>query len=62
MPVVDIPVWTHRVVVTWPVFEGLLQRVEDLAVEQFIAQLAVEAFAIAILLWISRFDSAGPVL
>jgi hypothetical protein len=45
-----------------PVFDHnlcLLQCVEDFAVEQFIAQLAVEALAIAILPWTSRFDVSG---
>lgn len=35
---------------------GFLQTVEDLAVEQLIAQFAVEAFAIAVLPRASRFD------
>lgn len=54
--------WTHRVVVTSPVFDhdlGLLQCVEDFTIEQLIAQLAVEALAIAILPWTSRFDVSG---
>ena len=53
---------THRVVVAAPVFDhnlGLLQCVEDLAVEQFIAQLAVEALAIAILPRTARLDVSG---
>lgn len=40
------------IVVPTPVFDQdlrLLQRVEDLAVEQFIAQLAVEALAVTVL-------------
>ena len=45
-----------------PIFDhdlGLLQCVEDLAVEQFVTQFAVEAFAIAVLPWASRFDVSG---
>jgi len=45
-----------------PIFDhglGLLQCVEDLAVEQFIAQLAVDALAVAILPWTSRLDVSG---
>ena len=55
--------WTHRVVVASPILDhdlGLLQCVENLAVEQLIAQLAIEAFAIAILPWASRLDVSGP--
>ena len=56
MPAVDIPVMS----VDAPCCSGvaildndlsLLQCVEDLAVEQLIAQLAIEAFAVAILPW-----------
>jgi hypothetical protein len=36
-----------------------LQCVEDFGIEQLIAQLAVEALAIAILPWTSRFDVRG---
>jgi hypothetical protein len=56
-------VWTLRIVVAAPVFDdnlGLLQRVEDLTVEQFIAKFAVEALAMAILPRTSRFDVSGP--
>jgi len=55
-------VWTHLVVVAAPVFDhdpGLLERVEALAVEQLITQLAVESVAIAILPWTTRFDVSG---
>jgi hypothetical protein len=38
---------------------GLLQCVEDFPVQQFIAQLPVEAFAEAILPRASRFDVGG---
>ena len=37
----------------------LFQRVEDLTVEQFVPQLAVEAFAIAVLPGASRLDVEG---
>ena len=49
----------YGVVVASPGFDhdlGLLQCVEDLAVEQFIAQFAVEAFAIAVLPRAARLD------
>ena len=54
--------WTYRVVVAPPVFDHdlcLLQCVEDFAVEQFIAQLAVEALAVAVLPWAAWFDVGG---
>jgi len=35
---------------------NLLEAVEDLAIEQFVAKLAIEAFAIAVLPGTSRFD------
>src|SRR5438034_236915 len=53
---------THLVVVLPPVFDhslGLLQCVKDFTVEQFIAQLAIEAFAIAILPRASWLDVSG---
>ena len=39
---------------------GLCEAVEDLTVEQLIAQLRVEALAIAVLPWASRLDERGP--
>jgi hypothetical protein len=48
--------------VTPPAFNddlGLLHGVEDFAVEQFVAQLAVEALAIVIFPGTSRFDVGG---
>lgn len=39
---------------------GFLQAVEDFAIQQFIAQLAVEAFTIAIFPRTSWFDVEGP--
>lgn len=38
----------------------ILQGVEDFAVEQFIAQLAVEGLAMAVLPRATRFDVGGP--
>ena len=38
---------------------GLLQRVKDFTVEQFVAELRVEAFAIAVLPWTAWFDVGG---
>jgi hypothetical protein len=45
-----------------PVFDDdlrLLERVEDFAVEQFVTELRVEAFAIAVFPWASRHDVGG---
>jgi len=52
-------VGTHAVVVTPPGLDqdlGLDQAEEDLAVEQLIAQLAVEAFAVAVFPRAARLD------
>ena len=52
----------HSVVVPAPGFDhslGFLESVEDFAVEQFIAQLAVEALAVAILPGAAWFDLGG---
>lgn len=38
---------------------GLFQRAEDLAVEEFVPELRVEAFDIAILPWAARGDVGG---
>ena len=43
--------WPDSVVVTAPLLDqhlGLLQRVEDLAIEQFIPELSVEALVVAV--------------
>ena len=48
-----------RVVVPTPLLDqqlGLLHRVEDLAVEQLVAQLAVEILDISVLPWAARLD------
>lgn len=53
---------TKRVVVSSPDFDhglGLLKRVEDLPVEQLVAQLAVEGFAEAILPRTAGLDIGG---
>jgi hypothetical protein len=50
---------SDSVVVMAPLFDedlGLLEAVEDFTVEQFVAQLAVEAFAIAVLSGAAWFD------
>jgi hypothetical protein len=50
------------VVMTPPIFDddpGLLQGIEDLAIEQFIPKLRVEALAIAILPGAAGFDVGG---
>lgn len=52
-----------RVVVLPPSFDNdlcLLKRVEDFAIEQFIAQLGIEALAIAVLPGTTRHDVGGP--
>src|SRR5688500_16798112 len=38
----------------------LSQRVEDFAIEQFIAQAGIEAFDEAVLPWAASFDVGGP--
>ena len=51
-----------RVVVVTPLFDedpGLLEAAEDFPVEQLVPQLAVEAFAIAVLPGASRLDVEG---
>jgi hypothetical protein len=53
---------TLVVIVPSPSFDddpGFAQAVEDLAVEQFVTKLAVEAFAIAVLPWAAWFDEQG---
>ena len=50
------------VVVTTPALDddlGFAQRVEDLAVEQLVAQTRVEAFDEAVLPWAARRDVGG---
>ena len=53
---------SDRVVVFTPLLDddlGFLEAVEDFAVEQFVPQLAVEAFAIAVLPGTARCDVKG---
>ena len=53
---------TNGVVVPSPRLDhdpGLVERVEDLPVEQFVAQFSVEGFAVAILPRTARFDIGG---
>src|SRR6202050_650348 len=38
----------------------LLQRVEDLAIQELIAQLSIETFTVPVLPWTSRFDIQRP--
>ena len=55
--------WAGRVVVASPILDhdlGLLQCVEDFTVEQLIAQLSVEALAIAVLPRTAPLDVSGP--
>lgn len=53
---------TDRVVVTPPSFDHdlrFLQRVEEIAVDQFVAQLAVETLAVAVFRGTSWLDVSG---
>jgi hypothetical protein len=46
--------WPDCVIVASPSFDqdlGLAQRVEDLPVQQFVAEAGVEALAVAVFLW-----------
>jgi hypothetical protein len=50
---------SDRVVVLPPTLDEhlrLLQRVEDLAVQQFVPELAVEGLVVAVLPWTARLD------
>ena len=40
-------------------YPGLFHRAENLAIEQLISELAVEAFIVSILPWASWFDEEG---
>ena len=62
-PISELRVRTDRVVVPSPCFDHdlcLLQRVEDLAIEQFVAELAVEALAVAVLPRAAGLDIGRP--
>jgi len=51
--------WADRIVLPAPALDDDLsfpQRVEDLAVEQFVSQTGVEALDITVLPWASRRD------
>jgi len=55
-------VWSLRVVVISPMLNdhlGFPQCVEDFTIEQFIAKLAVEGFAITVFPWAARCDVGG---
>jgi hypothetical protein len=55
-------VGTNLIVVATPIFDdhpGFLQRIENLAVEKFVAKLRVEAFAIAVFPRAARLDIGG---
>src|ERR1051325_912354 len=61
-PVADRGMRAHGIVVTAPALDddlGFAQRVEDLAVEQLVAQTRVEAFDEAVLPWAARRDVGG---
>src|SRR3954468_22974267 len=52
----------NRIVVTAPALDDdlrLAQRVEDLAIEQFVAQARIEALDKAVLPWAARRDVGG---
>jgi hypothetical protein len=51
-PIAEGAVWPYGVVVLAPLFDqhlGFLERVEHLAVQQLVAELAVEGFDVAVL-------------
>lgn len=53
---------SNGIVLLSPLFDqdfGFLQGVEDLTVEQFIAELAVETLDVAVLPGAARFDEQG---
>jgi hypothetical protein len=55
-------VGTNLIVMATPIFDdhsGFLQRMENLAVEKFVAKLRVEAFAIAVFPRAARLDIGG---
>jgi hypothetical protein len=55
-------VGTNLIVMATPIFDdhpGFLQRIENLAVEKFVAKLRVEAFAIAVFPRAARLDIGG---
>ena len=54
--------WPFRVVVISPVFDddlSLLQRVEDLAIEELVPQLSIEALVVAVLPRTAGLDVEG---
>ena len=55
-------VWSLHVVVFSPFFDDdlhLFQVVEDLAIKQLVPEAGIEAFAISVFPWRSRFDVGG---
>src|SRR5690349_70480 len=58
-PISQRAVWPYGIVVSAPAFDhdlGFPQAVEDLAIQQFVAQARVERFHIPILPWTARCD------
>jgi hypothetical protein len=54
--------WPYGVVVTAPAFDhqiGFAQTVEDLAIQQLVAQPGIERLRIAIFSWATRSDVGG---
>src|ERR1019366_6817490 len=58
-PVAERRMGTPRVVFNSPFLDHglcLLQRIKDLSIQTFVPQLPVEALAVPVLPWTSRFD------
>ena len=54
--------WPDRIVVVSPAFDehlGLLQRVEDLSIEQLVSELPIEGLVEPVLPWASGLDEQG---
>jgi hypothetical protein len=55
-------VWSEGVVFLSPSFDehlGLPEVIEDLSIQQFVSEFAVEAFAVAVFPWAARLDVQG---
>jgi hypothetical protein len=55
-------VWSEGIVFLSPSFDehlGLPEVIEDLSIQQFVSEFAVEAFAVAVFPWAARLDVQG---
>src|SRR5690349_4171228 len=62
-PIPERAVRPRGVVVAPPPLDqhlGFLQRMEDLPLQQFVAELAVEGFIVAVLPWAAALDEQRP--